>query len=232
VIQIGPNSPAHQESVGVEGVLAASLVLKLEDRQDRGILITIPKLREFGLSPESSEYTVMKDMLKKSFLLFCILVFAICAKVSLSGNDDEAYILGLRYPKSYDEKTSQRGPDIRFVEYKVRLSFPSKDVVQFYDNKLKAIGWVPFVEPNYPKSDRKWQQFIDSTVEGRPLVHQLVAQWVNKDSTRIAGLFITYCSRYSNMKEELYEKEPNNNIQEIVVQVMPFCILPPPENSK
>jgi len=171
-------------------------------------------------------------MLKKSFLLFCIVVFAIDANVSLSGNDDEAYIIRLRYPKSYDEKTSQRGPDIRFVEYKVRLSFPSKEVVQFYDNKLKAIGWVPFVEPNYPESDRKWQQFIDGTVEGRPLVHKIAAQWVNKHNSRMVLMVITYHSRYSNMKEKLYAIEPNNNIQEVAVQVMPFYILPPPMPDK
>lgn len=83
-------------------------------------------------------------------MLIFIVLLCISAKLSWSGNDDEAYIIGLRYPKSYGAKINQSGPDIHFVEYKVQLSFPSKEVVQLYDDKLKVIGWLPFVEPNYP----------------------------------------------------------------------------------
>ena len=179
-----------------------------------------------------TDYMEMIEMLKKILLLFCTVVFTFGAKVPLSANDSEAYIIGLRYPESYDAKTYQDGPDIRYVKYKVRLSFPSKEVVQFYDNKLKAIGWVPLVEPNYPESDRTWQQFIDSTVEGDPIVHQLVAQWVNKDNKRMAGLCITYYSIYSNKQEKMHAIEPNNNIQEVIMQVMPFYILPPRNPGK
>ncbi|MHB8067804.1 MAG: hypothetical protein ACYDIC_07885 [Desulfobaccales bacterium] len=172
-------------------------------------------------------------MLKKSFILIFLMVLGISAKVSWSGNDDETYILGLRYPKSYDAKIDQNGPDIHFVEYKVRLSFPSKEVVQFYDDKLKAIGWVPFVEPNYPKfCDRTWDHFIDGTIKDTPIVHQLCAQWVTKDHNRMVGLVIRYHSTYSTDKDKMHAKEPNNNIQEVTLQVMPFYILPPPIPGK
>lgn len=101
--------------------------------------------------------------------------FSLSTKVSWSGNDDESYIIGLRYPKSYDIKTYQPWPEIREVSYKVSLSFPSNDVVRFYDGKLINLGWLPFVQPNYHKSDRKWEHFIDGTVKGHPFVHQLIA---------------------------------------------------------
>jgi hypothetical protein len=180
---------------------------------------------------------VRKEMFKKSFLLCCIVVFAISAKASRSGNDDEDYILGLRYPKCYDVKIGQNGPDIRYVSYKVRLLFPSKNVVRFYDGKLKAIGWVPFVEPNYPDfCNRKWDHFIDGTIKDNPTVHQLGAQWVNEDRSRMVGLAIMYHSTYSNEREKVYEYHnkpyPNNIIQEVICQVEPFHILPPPSSRK
>jgi hypothetical protein len=171
-----------------------------------------------------------KEMFKKSFLLCCIVLFALSAKASWSGNDDESYILGLRYPKSYDVKTYQGWPEVRDVKYKVRLLFPSKEVVKFYDDKLIAIGWVPFVQPNYPWSDRTWQKFVDCTIKGNPLVHQFIAYWVNKDHSRMVFLGIRYHSFYSNKQWNIYlrEPKPNNDIQEIFLRVMPFDISPPP----
>jgi len=166
--------------------------------------------------------------------MFCIVIFAISStKGSFSGNDDETYIVGLRYPKSYDARTFQLGPECRNVTYKIRLPFPSKEVVRFYDDKLIAIGWVPFVEPNYPETNRAWQQFIDGTVKENPLIHHLLAEWVNKDKTRIVSLAIRYISIYSNKPERMYAKEPypNSDIQEVTLQIRPFDILPPPEKS-
>ncbi|MEW6296043.1 MAG: hypothetical protein AB1467_07215 [Candidatus Diapherotrites archaeon] len=173
-------------------------------------------------------------MLRKSCLLFCILVFAAGTRVSWSSNDDEDYIIGLRYPKSYDVKTYGDIPNVRDVKYKVRLSFPSKEVLLFYDNKLKDIGWLPFVQPNYQESDRRWKQIVDATVEGNPLVHRLIAKWVNKDRTKLVFLVIKYSSRYLNKQWNMYasEKIPNNDIQEVALQIGPFSILEPPEPGK
>ncbi|MEW6296089.1 MAG: hypothetical protein AB1467_07445 [Candidatus Diapherotrites archaeon] len=173
-------------------------------------------------------------MLRKSCLLFFILLFAAGTRVSWPGNGDEDYIIGLRYPQSYDVKTYQDIPNVRDVKYKVRLPFPSKEVLLFYDNKLKDIGWLPFVQPNYPKNDRKWWQFVDFRIEGKPLVHQLTAYWVNKDRTKLVFLVIKYYSRYLNKQWNMYagEKNPNNDIQEIALQIGPFAILEPPEPGK
>ncbi|MEW6657338.1 MAG: hypothetical protein AB1424_01630 [Thermodesulfobacteriota bacterium] len=174
-------------------------------------------------------------MLRKSCLLFFILLFAAGTRVSWSGNIDEDYIIGLRYPKSYDVKTYQDIiPNVRAVKYKVRLSFPSKEVLLFYNKKLKDMGWLPFVQPNYPENDRKWWQFVDFRVEGKPLVHQLIAEWVNKDRTKMVFLAIQYYSIYLNKEWNVYasEKNPNNDIQEVELQIGPFAILEPPEPGK
>lgn len=167
-------------------------------------------------------------------MLIFIVVLGISAKVSWSANDDAAYIIGLRYPKIYDVKTYQDIPDVRDVKYKVRLSFPSKEVLLFYDNKLKDNSWLPFVQPNYPENDRKWWQFVDFRVEGKPLVHQLIAEWVNKDRIKMVFLVIKYHSIYLNKPWNMYasEKNPNNDIQEVAIQIGPFTILEPPEPGK
>jgi hypothetical protein len=172
-------------------------------------------------------------MFKKLSFLCCILLFAASTKVSFSGNDDEAYIIGIRYPKSYDAKTYQnRADNIRNVLYKVRLSFPSKEVLQFYDDKLKDIGWVTFVEPAYREGDRKWRNFIDGTVEGHPLVHQLLATWANKDKSRMIVFALRYYSTKMTVKEKYHAKEPDNDIQEVILQIMPFMILSDIEGGK
>jgi hypothetical protein len=181
-------------------------------------------------------------MVKKSFLLCLIVVFALNAEASWSDRENASYILGLHYPQSYDFKAGQGFPDkpyadVHYVKYKVRLSFPSKEVLHFYDDKLKAMGWVPFVEPNYPKfCNREWGQIIDGTVEGIPIVHRLCAQWVSKDKTSMFLLVISYHSIYQNWQEKrnAYYRgaNPNNNIQKVSLQFMPFNILPPPEPEK
>jgi hypothetical protein len=175
-----------------------------------------------------------KEMFNKSFLLLCVVVLVLCAKVTFPSNDDEAYIIGLRYPTSYDLITYPNRGHIRAIGYKVRLLFPSKDIVKFYDVKLSNIGWSPFVQPYYSKDDRKWMQFIDCTIEGHPLVHQLYAQWVNKKHNIMVVLGIRYYSIYINKQENLYarEQKPNNDIQEVVLQIMPITIIPPKENEK
>ncbi len=176
------------------------------------------------------------DMLRKSFMLIFIVILGVSAKVSWSANDDEAYILKLRYPRSYEAKIDQFGPDNRYVKYKVDLLFPSKDVVRFYDDKLEALGWIPFTEPNYPESDRTWDQIIDGTIKGAPIAHRLLAEWVNKDHSRIVVLSLRYLSVYSNEKEKTYlyatKTPPNNIIQEVTLSVRPFSILPPPGSGK
>jgi hypothetical protein len=47
-------------------------------------------------------------------------------------------------------------------------------------------------------------------------------------------LGIRYYSIYINKQENLYarEQKPNNDIQEVVLQIMPITIIPPKENEK
>ncbi len=176
---------------------------------------------------------VRKEMSKKTFLLFCVVVFAISSKGSLSGIDDETYILGLRYPNSYAAKTYPQRADMRGIGYNVCLSFPSKGVLRFYDDKLKEIGWVPFEQPYHHEYNREWMNYIDGTIEGHPLVHQLYAEWVDKEKIRMVVLVIRYYSFYLNREEKMYAQgEPNNDIQNVEVTIKPLYIFPPSETGK
>ncbi len=172
-------------------------------------------------------------MIKKVIYLCCLLLLVSNVKAAWSWDEVEAGILAMPYPKSYDIKTYQdEANGISNVIFKVHLTFPSKDVLEFYNAKLKDIGWAPFVEDYYRYADRVWQDFLDGTVEGDPLVHQLIAYWTNQDKSRRAILAIIYHSRYSTIQEKMSAKEPNNDIQEVAVQFMPFYILPPPSAGK
>lgn len=170
-------------------------------------------------------------MFIKVFFFLCIIIFAADTIVALSGNDDESYIIGIRYPKSYDAKTYEKSSDgVVNVRYKVRLAFLSKEVLQFYDNKLKEIGWVHFTQPAY--RDREWHTFIDGTAKRAPRIHQLLATWENKDKSRMIVFGLRYYSTKMTMKDKYSAKEPDNDIQEVLLQIMPFMILPNIEGSK
>lgn len=164
-------------------------------------------------------------MLKNVLLVLFILLYAGGARVALPCNGDESSIIELRYPKSYDAKTYQSiTEDVRNVRYKVRLSFPSTEVLDFYDKRLKHMGWIPFIQPAYRA--REWGHFIDGTVKGTPLVHQLLATWMNRDKSRMILLALTYYSTKYNIKEKYSTTEPDNDIQDVRLQIMPFMLLP------
>jgi hypothetical protein len=157
--------------------------------------------------------------------------------VLFANNDDEARIIEIQYPKSYDVKTYQdKVNGVLGVIFKVHLTFPSKEVLYFYDNKLKEIGWTPFCEPYYIENDRKWQKYIMWPVEGdalkHQLKHQLLAKWVNKDKTRMLLLAIVYYSKNITKEEQINAAKPNNDLQVVILQFMPFIILPPPSIGK
>jgi hypothetical protein len=164
-------------------------------------------------------------MFNKLIFLFFIILVAGSATFAISCNDNEDNIIGILYPKSYDvHKYKSSTNDILNVTYKVKLLYPSKDVLSYYDNKLNDIGWLSFVQPAF--RDREWHSFIDETQRGAPLVHQLLATWVNRDKKRMIVLGLKYYSTKLNVKEKHSAKKPDNDIQEVTLQIMPFIILP------
>lgn len=172
----------------------------------------------------------MNHLVKTLFsilIVCCVLSFFDISLVT--ANDSEIYIKDLLYPKATKVRTHEHEKDDVFVKiYEVRSPYPSKKVIEFYDNELKKIGWIPFIEPYYKDSDRVWNCYVDLTINGAPLKHELVAKWVNKQKDRMVMVILTYYSYPPERKENYCNTGPDNNIQAVTVQIMPFVTLPPP----
>jgi hypothetical protein len=163
---------------------------------------------------------------RKSFLIGILLLQVICSNVAWAESNDENFILGLKYPASYDlTNFPTKMADSRPIGYNVHLTFPSKAVLEFYDIKFKEIGWIKFKQPFRDEygSYRKWIHFLNDTICYNQVTHQLHAFWVNHDKSRMAFLLIRYFSSCSTPDEKVHIMyEPNNDIQFIFLQIGPF----------
>src|SRR5208283_2753304 len=108
--------------------------------------------------------------LRFMIVLACIL----SSTLSYSDATSDSYVVekSLRYPGSYDVRSYDTPPYSWQIAFKVSLSYPSEDVLTFYDEQLAPLGWIPLREQSY----RIWQSFIDDTQKGSPRVHQLLAK--------------------------------------------------------
>ncbi len=146
---------------------------------------------------------------------------------SIQGGN-EGRIRELRYPAGFDVRTHERSEHGTFtVSFLTRLSYPSDAVLRFYDRELERLGWVPFAEPGYEQGYRRWDCFEDLTRPSHPFVHQLGAKWANREKTRMVLLVIRYLSNKVEWKG-MPCAAPDNDTQEVDVQLMPFVLLPPP----
>ena len=109
---------------------------------------------------------------------------------------------------------------IKGIFYKVKIPYPAKEVLDFYEKEMKKMGYIPFVEEDLKYADRTWQTFQDTTKRGSPYVNQLIAYWVNPQKTKRVVLGLRYC----------YYVKPNNSKVvlgynddlEVTFQIMPF----------
>ena len=158
-------------------------------------------------------------------LYYFVLTTAVSYSASAQSNP-EANVKALRFPAGYGVKKQERKDDRTFtVSYRAHLSYPSLAVLEFYDRELQQLGWVQFAEPRYQRSYRRWDCFEDLTQPGNPFVHQLQAKWVNKENSRMVLLIVLYRSAKVERKG-VPCVSPDNDIQQVYVQLMPFVSLP------
>jgi hypothetical protein len=161
-----------------------------------------------------------------SLLCLCCLSFA---HLIFANNENENPLRQLRFPKGYNFKTYERKEYGAFTTtYEVKLTYPSKEIVEYYDRELKKMGWAPYADPSYAESYRKWDCFEDGTTHGSPLVHQLIAKWTDAKKSRMIMIGIRYYSYDKKRKEVCCDDGPSNDIQYVNVQIMPFVALPNP----
>jgi hypothetical protein len=91
----------------------------------------------------------------------------------------------------YDKK-------IKSVNYRIRMEYPPKGVVSFYEVHLNRIGFIQ-KEINEPK----WESFIDDTLDGSPKIRQLLTTWVNEDLHIEAFLALVYRKNGNKWSDDL-----------------------------
>lgn len=164
-------------------------------------------------------------------LTFCCyrrlaLVIVILATSACPHPSDEMAIRELRYPNSQQRETHEDKNDKTFtISFETRLRYPSDDVLRFYDRELQRLGWSPVADQAGKKIYRTWMCFPDATKPGVPDVHQFVAAWANRDKQRMVLLAIRYFSNEQRGARRVCD-EPNNDVQHVDVQIMPFVLLP------
>jgi hypothetical protein len=136
------------------------------------------------------------------------------------------------YVGAEDVKPYKRGESIEGVYYKVRLPYDSKEVLNFYDTKMREIGYKPFVEEYYKYADRVWQSFIDGTIPRKPDVAQLTASWISPSGAKRATLGLRYYWYTDDQRGPKRVLGFNDDLN-VDFQIMPFVTFPPPfkENS-
>lgn len=101
------------------------------------------------------------------------------------------------------------------IDYRYSAEYPSLSSLQYYDSKLPSEGWIPSSDG----ADRTWGIFVDGTIRGEPVVHQLIAAWRNADKSRMIYISVRY---YSVYEQKGWHDKPNNNVQCITVTILPY----------
>lgn len=136
-----------------------------------------------------------------------------------------SFYIGAEQIKYY----SRDNGSIESVFYHVRLPYNTKEVLEYYDQKLKKEGYKPYVEEYYQHGDREWFTFTDETKKGKPEVAQLSASWIDKTGTKRAELLLRYYWYVDRSKPTVILGV--NDDMNVDFQIMPFVKLPPPQRQ-
>jgi hypothetical protein len=102
------------------------------------------------------------------------------------------------------------------VGYHVKLKYPAESIISFYKEKLKELGYQPYLESKWTNGKYEWQVFVDERNKLAPCHYQYLADWVNKDKSRIINLVIEYRSSLLNGRYDCAEL-PNNDMAQVAI---------------
>ncbi len=97
------------------------------------------------------------------------------------------------------------------LSFKIDLSYPSKEVLEFYEEYLAAQGWT-----KCKGGVDEWDSFVDMSAGHSQLIHQLFRVWVKRDQNVEAVVSLRY---YSEGVDER-RKTPTNKIQFVNVLII------------
>ena len=105
------------------------------------------------------------------------------------------------FPGSYQTRAVFCQPKgTKSLNYFVRIPYPAREVLEFYDGKLRQVGYVVSLS----KHKRQWESFIDDTLEGGKRVRQLLASWINPALKSEAFLVLRYVEINKKWTNELH----------------------------
>ncbi len=156
-------------------------------------------------------------------LLILPIVYFVCMQISNKQLATSDFLNKKVYPGSYDHittNTEQSG--LYALIYKVKLKYPSKKILDFYDKEFAHQGWAKFSDNKYYGDAREWESFIDETQKGEPLIHQIIAFWINDNKEQVYHLVLRYFS-YNYRGKNLEETEnPESDVQYVHLQLLPY----------
>lgn len=93
--------------------------------------------------------------------------------------------------------------------FRIRRPYPSKDILNKYNNDLKLAGWTKCVG-----GKESWDYHRDASTSDHLFVHQIAHYWINRSEKKLAIIAITYYSKQMGEKQQ-----PNNDEQNVAVLV-------------
>jgi len=85
---------------------------------------------------------------------------------------------------------ANNGGLVKGVSYNVSIYYPAQELISFYQNKMKALGFTHFKEENSNPEGHKWGFYNDGTIKDSPDVAHLNISWV--DERKRAILILKY----------------------------------------
>ena len=109
------------------------------------------------------------------------------------------------------------------IHYKYRDKFPSKRVFLQLQHQLKKCGWKQYDALEFVVNDVDWTSYLeDRAGKETAMIHRFSRTYIDQAEKRLAVILIRYSSKASSMKETMRLDKPNNNMQFITLQFMPF----------
>jgi hypothetical protein len=169
-------------------------------------------------------------MKRNLFLIFGLLLFIYgCHKTeNISASIPTDTITKLYLPNAYDffdaRPTDSRNTEPKVysaVGYYLKTTYPAEATVSYYVERLKELGYQPYLESKWTNGKYNWQVFVKSDKGSASCNYQYFEDWINKDKTRLVNLAIQYHSLATNKNFNCAES-PSNDLAEIIIISEPY----------
>jgi len=168
----------------------------------------------------------MKTKCRKKFFIFFALITLFLSLSSCDKKEEVAKNENLRLIiKDFEMPIYPDGTNISQVilkkgliketSYNVKIFYPAKKVLDFYEREMAQKGFKPLIEECYKYADRTWLTYEDMTLKGNPYVAQLIALWVDNLGEKKATLIMLYFW-YGNQQSIILN---NNSSLKVIFQV-------------